>query len=132
MQIDWDVGIPMDDRRALRADIYRPAEGQHPVLLSYGPYAKGLLFQVGYPDQWNRMVTAHPDVSRGSSNRYQNWEVVDPEKWVPEGYVCVGLILEEPEGPRESSILFLLGRPAICMNASNGPLFSRGRVDGWA
>ena len=25
----------------------------------------------------------------GSSNRYQNWEVVDPEKWVPDGYVCV-------------------------------------------
>jgi predicted acyl esterase len=89
MQIDWDVGIPMDDGSTLRADIYRPVEGQHPVLLSYGPYAKGLPFRVGYPDQWNRMVAAHPDVSRGSSNRYQNWEVVDPEKWVPEGYVCV-------------------------------------------
>ena len=25
----------------------------------------------------------------GSSNQYQNWEVVDPEKWVPEGYACV-------------------------------------------
>ena len=24
-----------------------------------------------------------------SSNRYQSWEVVDPEKWVPDGYVCV-------------------------------------------
>ena len=25
----------------------------------------------------------------GSSNKYQNWELVDPEKWVPDGYVCV-------------------------------------------
>ena len=25
----------------------------------------------------------------GSTNKYQNWEVVDPEKWVPDGYVCV-------------------------------------------
>ena len=25
----------------------------------------------------------------GTSNQYQNWEVVDPEKWVPDGYVCV-------------------------------------------
>jgi hypothetical protein len=79
----------MDDGVVLRADVYRPDDGQHPVLVSYGPYAKGLAFQVGYPDQWNRMVEGHPDVAAGSSNRYQNWEVVDPEKWVPEGYVCV-------------------------------------------
>jgi uncharacterized protein len=24
------------------------------------------------------MVEQHPDVARGSSNKYQNWEVVDP------------------------------------------------------
>ena len=59
MQIDWDVGVPMDDGNILRADVFRPPEGQHPVILSYGPYAKGLPFQVGYPDQWNRMVAAH-------------------------------------------------------------------------
>jgi len=35
------------------------------------------------------MVAEHPDVASGSSNKYQNWEVVDPEKWVPEGYACV-------------------------------------------
>src|SRR5207245_2246879 len=31
----------------------------------------------------------HPDVPAGSTNKYQNWEVVDPEKWVPDGYACV-------------------------------------------
>jgi uncharacterized protein len=35
------------------------------------------------------MVTKHPDVAAGSSNLYQSWEVVDPEKWVPHGYACV-------------------------------------------
>ena len=35
------------------------------------------------------MAEEHPDVTAGSSNRYQSWEVVDPEKWVPDGYVCV-------------------------------------------
>src|SRR5438034_3713167 len=30
-----------------------------------------------------------PEVLRGSSNKYQNWELVDPEKWVPDGYACV-------------------------------------------
>jgi uncharacterized protein len=90
MRIDWDVPITMDDGLVLRADIFRPAqEGQYPVILSYGPYAKGLAFQEGYPDQWQRMAAQHPDVTEGSTNKYQNWEVVDPEKWVPDGYVCV-------------------------------------------
>ena len=54
-----------------------------------GPYAKGLAFQQGYPSAWERMTREHPDVTAGSSNKYQNWEVVDPEKWVPDGYACV-------------------------------------------
>jgi len=90
MRIDWDVAIPMDDGLVLRADVFRPqAEGRYPVILSYGPYAKGLAFQDGYPSAWQRMITEHPDVAYGSSNLHQSWEVVDPEKWVPEGYVCV-------------------------------------------
>jgi predicted acyl esterase len=90
MHIDWDVPITMDDGLVLRADIFRPIQdGKHPVILSYGPYAKGLAFQDGYPSAWERMVTKHPDVAAGSSNLYQSWEVVDPEKWVPAGYACV-------------------------------------------
>jgi len=90
MRVDWDVPIVMDDGLVLRADIYRPmAEGTYPVLLTYGPYAKGLSFQEGYPSAWNRMAEKHPDVTAGSSNLYQNWEVTDPEKWVPHGYICV-------------------------------------------
>ena len=90
MRVDWDVEIPMDDGLVLRADIYRPDDdGGYPTILSYGPYAKGLPFQVGYPSAWNRMAEKHPDVTSGSTNAYQNWEVVDPEKWVPHGYACV-------------------------------------------
>lgn len=90
MIIDWDVPIEMDDGLVLRADVYRPEkDGHYPVILSYGPYAKGLPFQEGYPSAWNRMVEKHPDVAAGSSNKYQSWEVVDPEKWVPDDYICV-------------------------------------------
>src|SRR5258707_1623124 len=90
MRVDWDVPIRMDDGLVLRADVYRPErEGRLPVVLSYGPYAKGLAFQDGYPSAWQRMVAEHPDVAYGSGNLYQSWEVVDPEKWVPEGYACV-------------------------------------------
>jgi len=90
MRIDWDVEIVMDDGLVLRADVFRPpAASQYPVLLTYGPYAKGLAFQDGYPSAWQAMISGHPDVAYGSTNKYQNWEVVDPEKWVPHGYVCV-------------------------------------------
>ena len=90
MQIDWDVPIPMDDGIILRADVFRPiGAGNYPVILSYGPYAKGLSFQEGYKGNWVRLTKAAPEVLQGSSNKYQNWELVDPEKWVPDGYACV-------------------------------------------
>ena len=90
MRIDWYVPIKMDDGLILFADVYRPInDGQYPVIISYGPYGKGLAFQEGYDTAWERMAREHPDVTAGSTNQYQNWEVVDPEKWVPDGYICV-------------------------------------------
>ena len=90
MQIEWDAPIAMDDGVALRADVFRPiGDGKYPVILSYGPYAKGLSFQEGYKSNWARLTAAAPEVLEGSSNKYQNWELVDPEKWVPDGYVCL-------------------------------------------
>ena len=90
MQIDWDAPIRMDDGVVLRADVYRPVgKGKFPVILSYGPYAKGLSFQEGYKSQWARLTKAAPEVLQNSSNSYQNWELVDPEKWVPDGFALV-------------------------------------------
>ena len=90
MRIEWDVPIRMDDGLELRADVFRPvAEGRYPVILSYGPYGKGLAFQDGYKTAWEIMARENPDAVAGTTNRYANWEVVDPEKWVPDGYVCL-------------------------------------------
>ena len=90
MQVDWDAPIPMDDGIELRADVFRPIKpGKYATILSMGPYAKGLSFQEGYPGNWSRMIAAYPEVAEGTTNKYQSWEVVDPEKWVPDDYVCV-------------------------------------------
>ena len=90
MHIEWDVPIRLSDGVTLRADIFRPpGSGRYPAILTYGPYAKGLPFQVGYKTAWTRMIAAYPEIAEGTSNRYQSWELVDPEKWVPDGYVCV-------------------------------------------
>jgi uncharacterized protein len=130
--VDWDVPIEMDDGVVLRADVFRPSgDRRHAVILSYGPYAKGLAFPEGYPDQWERMVSQHPDVAAGSSNRYQNWEVVDPEKWVPDGYVCVRVDSRgagrspgrlDPFSPRETSDL------AACIEWAAQQPWSSGKV----
>ena len=90
MRITWNAPIEMDDGIVLRADVYRPVEdGAYPVILSHGVYAKGLSYQEAYPMQWQKMVADHPEILEGSSNKYQAWEVTDPERWVPHGYAVV-------------------------------------------
>ena len=132
MRIDWDVPIRMDDGNVLRADIFRPvAKGRYPVILTYGPYAKSLAFQDGYPSAWEKMVAKHPDVAAGSSNLYQSWEVVDPEKWVRHDYVCVrvdsrgagcspGVI--DPFSPRETKDFY------DCIEWAGAQSWSNGKV----
>jgi uncharacterized protein len=90
MRIDWDVPIEMSDGNILRADVFRPIEdGRYPAIMTHGPYGKGLAMQDGYRHAWERIIKEAPEVLEGSTNKYQNWEVVDPEKWVPNGYVVI-------------------------------------------
>ena len=132
MLIDWDVPIPMEDGLVLRADVFRPpGPGKYPVILSYGPYAKGLAFQDGYKTCWDRMAEQHPDVVAGSTNKYQNWEVVDPEKWVPDGYAVVRV---DSRGCGRSPGYVQLWSPreakdfALCIEWSGRQPWSSGKV----
>jgi len=80
----------MEDGVVLRADVFRPEkEGRYPALVTMGPYGKGLAFSEGYKTAWKILAEDYPDALEGSSNKYQNWEVPDPEKWVPDDYVCI-------------------------------------------
>jgi predicted acyl esterase len=116
MRIEWDVPVEMDDGVVLRADVFRPDhDGRYGTILSYGPYGKWMHFADGSPHQWERMAGEHPDTVSGSSNRYQSWELVDPEKWVPDGYVCVRVDSRgmgrspgflDPWSPRETRDLY--------------------------
>ncbi len=90
IEVEWDVPITMSDGTVLHADIFRPSEnGRYPVLMTHGPYGKGLSFQDGYAGMWSTLVDRHPDALAGSTNRYQVWETPDPEKWVIHGYICI-------------------------------------------
>ena len=132
MRIDLDIPITMDDGLILRADLFRPvAEDRYPVILTYGPYAKGLSFQDGYPSAWKLLSTQHPDAIAGSSNKYQCWELVDPEKWVPDGYACLRVDSRgagrspgylDPWCPRETRDFYL------CIEWAGGQPWSNGKV----
>jgi predicted acyl esterase len=91
MRIDWDVPVEMSDGVVLRADVFRPNDnGTYPAILGVTPYGKLLQFQQPiWARQWKMLTTHAPDIVNKSSNRYQNYEMVDPERFVPDGYVCV-------------------------------------------
>ena len=89
MRIDWDMPIEMDDGVVLRCDIYRPVKARQ---VSGHPDLRPLRQMAALRRSLRRAVASgcariHPDVPTGSTNKYQCWEVVDPEKWVPDGYV---------------------------------------------
>lgn len=90
MIIELDNSIKMDDGIIIRYDVYRPSlEGRYPVIITYGPYSKGMHFSQSYGLFLKRIKEAYPEILEGTSGKYLNWETVDPEKWVPEGYAVV-------------------------------------------
>jgi predicted acyl esterase len=91
MRIDWDAPIEMDDGAILRCDVFRPdGAGQYPVILAAGPYGKWLSFQDEvWGGQWKMLCKHEPEILRLSSNKYQNYEFSDPERFVPDGYALV-------------------------------------------
>lgn len=90
MVIEIDNFIIMDDGIKIRYDVYRPDnDGRYPSIITYGPYSKGMHFSQSYGLFWKRIKEAYPEILEGTSGKYMNWETVDPEKWVPEGYAVV-------------------------------------------
>lgn len=132
MRIELDVPVEMDDGLVLRADVFRPAEpGAFPVILSYGPYGKWMHFGDGSPRQWERLISEHPEAIRDSSTRFACYEVVDPDIWIPDGYICVRVDSRgagrspgylEPWSPRETQDLYR------CIEWAGSAEWSSGRV----
>ena len=75
--VDRDVDVPMRDGARLKADVIRPDDaGKFPAILNLGPYQKDKLWVA-------------PDTLEEKPNPLMNWETVNPEWWVPQGYACV-------------------------------------------
>jgi predicted acyl esterase len=99
--------------------------------MTYGPYGKWLHFEDLYTDQWRLMCEEHPEVPSGSTNKYQCWEVVDPEKWVPDGYVCIRV--DSRGAGRSPGVIDIWSRReaqdlAICVDWAGVQPWSNGKV----
>lgn len=75
--LEKNVSIPTRDGTVLKADIFRPkAGGEFPSIMSMTAYMKDRPWPV-------------PKNHEGRPNKYQVWELPDPETWVPWGYALV-------------------------------------------
>lgn len=116
MRILWDAPITVSDGIVLRADVFLPlGDDRVPAILSYGPYAKGMSFAESRPFAWQRLVEAHPAAMAATSNKYQAWELSDPENWVRDGYAIVRVDARgagrspgfmDPWSPRETQDIY--------------------------
>ncbi|KAL2061378.1 hypothetical protein VTL71DRAFT_7651 [Oculimacula yallundae] len=89
MIIERDVPILSDDIH-LRADVFRPKGTERvPVVMTMGPYGKGVEYKTGYAAQWKWLIDTHPDILPGSKRSFMTWETVDPELWVDWGYAVI-------------------------------------------
>jgi uncharacterized protein len=75
--VEKDLAVPMRDGARLMADVFRPKGGERvPAILNLGPYQKDKLWVV-------------PPTLEEASHEWMNWETVNPEWWVPQGYAAV-------------------------------------------
>ena len=119
----------MDDGQVLRADVYRPdADDPAPVIMTHGPYGKGVRYQEHYKPMWEWLIGKHPGLLPGSTRSYLTWETVDPEVWVPWAMRLFALIREELGVRQDISTFSPPGRRAITIMRSNGRVLRLGRT----
>jgi predicted acyl esterase len=131
MLFEKNVAIPMSDGIVLRANVFRPDKaGQFPVVMSHGIYGKDVHFSLAFKPQWDNLLKLYPELcSNGSTGRFLRWEVPDPERWVPDGFIIVVVDTRgsgkspgymDPRQPRENQDYYELIEWAGTQPWSNG------------
>jgi len=89
---EYNRGVVMGDGLLLRVNVFRPSSpGRYPVIVTHGPYGKDVAWQTAAPyrEAWQKISANIPDLCKQSSCSFMRWEMPDPERWVPEGYVVI-------------------------------------------
>jgi predicted acyl esterase len=89
--VEKDVSIKMRDGAMLCADVFRPNDtGHFPTIMTLGPYPKDIHVQdlVQNPAVKHLIQNFFENIDNVDSP-YIHLETVDPEWWVPQGYVVI-------------------------------------------
>jgi uncharacterized protein len=91
MIFEKNVPIPISDGNFLYCNVFRPEiDGRYPIVMSYGVYGKDVHFADSFTPQWEKLKSIYPDIDQnGTSGQYLRWEVPDPERWVPDGFIII-------------------------------------------
>lgn len=131
MLFEKNVPVTMSDGITLRANVFRPDKpGRFPVVMSHGIYGKDVHFSLAFKPQWDNLLKLYPDLCRnGSTGRFLRWEVPDPERWIPDGFIIVVVDTRgsgkspgymDPRQPRENQDYYELIEWAGVQPWSNG------------
>ncbi|MBI2768944.1 MAG: CocE/NonD family hydrolase [Burkholderiales bacterium] len=111
---EYNAGVVMDDGLPLRVNIFRPStSGKYPVIVTHGIYGKDVAWQEAepYKPTWSKVTARLPDLCKESTCSFMRWEMPDPERWVPAGYVVIQADARgsgktggylDPQSPREA------------------------------
>jgi putative CocE/NonD family hydrolase len=94
--VDFDVPVPMRDGTRLRANVFRPAEGHWPVLLTRLPYGKDLPGAAGVLDPAQAARRGYAVVVQDTRGRFQSegvWRAFENE--AQDGYDTVQWAAEQ-------------------------------------
>lgn len=81
--VEKDVSVKVRDGATLCADVFRPNDrGHFPAIMTLGPYPKDIHFKDWVQNQTFENID-------NVDSPYMHWETVDPEWWVPQGYVVI-------------------------------------------
>lgn len=82
LMVERDIEIPLRDGEHVVADVFRPdAGGEFGAIMTMGPYSKDIHFK-----DWSADFDYSTLPEKGP---YMHWETVNPEWWVPQGYVVI-------------------------------------------
>jgi hypothetical protein len=88
MIFERDVPIPSDGIN-LRADVFRPQSTKRvPVIMTMGPYVKGVEYKTGYSAPWNWLISTQPDILPGSTRSFMTFRDCRSGALDPLGICC--------------------------------------------